>query len=303
MNKTTLVVMAAGMGSRYGGIKQLEHVGPSGEIIMDYSIHDAVRAGFDKVVFIIRKDIEQPFHEAIGENISKFVEMEYVFQDLHDIPEGFTVPEGRSKPWGTAQAVLCCKDVVDTPFLVINADDYYGQEGFKVAHDYLANAPEETKYCMVGFELGNTLSENGTVTRGVCKVSEEGYLTDVVENFGLIKKGDVVINDANDEYALTTPVSMNMWGFTPDIFKELEERFVGFLEEKGTELKSEYLLPNEVGKMIVEGKASVKVLTSSDQWFGVTYREDKPTVVSRFEKLKEDGTYTDPIFADLEERA
>ncbi|MBQ9592865.1 MAG: nucleotidyltransferase [Lachnospiraceae bacterium] len=302
MNKTTLVVMAAGMGSRYGGIKQLEHVGPAGEIIMDYSIHDAVRAGFDKVVFIIRKDIEEAFRETIGDSISRFVETEYVFQSLDDLPEGFSVPDGRSKPWGTAQAVLCCKDVVDTPFLVINADDYYGVEGFKVAHEYLANEPAKGAYCMVGFELGNTLSENGTVTRGVCQVSEDGFLTDVVENFGLIRKGDVVINDAENEYALDTPVSMNMWGFTTDIFAELQERFVGFLKESGTELKSEYLLPTEVGKMIVEGKVTVKVLSSSDQWFGVTYREDKPTVVERFEKLKEAGVYTDPIFADLEDR-
>ena len=302
MNKTTLVVMAAGMGSRYGGIKQLEHVGPAGEIIMDYSIHDAVRAGFDKVVFIIRKDIEEAFKETIGDSISRFVETEYVFQSLDDLPEGFTVPDGRSKPWGTAQAVLCCKNAVDTPFLVINADDYYGVEGFKVAHDYLAAAPAKGAYCMVGFQLGNTLSENGTVTRGVCQVNEEGYLTDVVENFGLIRKGDVVVNDAENTYPLDTPVSMNMWGFTTDIFEELEKRFVGFLKESGTELKSEYLLPTEVGKMIVEGKVTVKVLSSSDQWFGVTYREDKPTVVERFAKLKEAGVYTDPIFADLEDR-
>ena len=294
--------MAAGMGSRYGGIKQLEHVGPAGEIIMDYSIHDAVRAGFDKVVFIIRKDIEDAFRETIGDSISRFVETEYVFQSLEDLPEGFSVPEGRNKPWGTAQAVLCCKDVVDTPFLVINADDYYGVEGFKTAHDYLANEPAQGAYCMVGFALGNTLSENGTVTRGVCKVSEDGLLTEVVENFGLIREGDVVVNDEGTKYAPETPVSMNMWGFTTDIFDELEKRFVDFLAEFGTELKSEYLLPTEIGKMLNEGKVTVEVLSSSDQWFGVTYREDKPTVVSRFEKLKENGVYTDPIFADLEAR-
>lgn len=302
MNKTTLVVMAAGMGSRYGGIKQLEHVGPSGEIIMDYSIHDAVKAGFDKVVFIIRKDIEEAFRATIGDSISRFVETEYVFQALTDIPEEFSVPEGRTKPWGTGQAVLCCKDVVDTPFLVINADDYYGTEGFAVAHEYLANVPADAHYCMVGFELGNTLSENGTVTRGVCQVSEDGYLTDVVENFGLIRKGDVVVNDAECEYAPDTLVSMNMWGFTPDIFDNLEKRFYGFLAEHGGELKSEYLLPSEVGKMIVDGEVSVKVLTSSDQWFGVTYREDKPAVVERFLRLKEAGVYSDPIFSDLESR-
>lgn len=303
MNKTTLVIMAAGLGSRFGGIKQLEPVGPSGEIIMDYSVYDAVEAGFSKVVFIIRKDIEKDFKEIIGNRISKKVETEYVFQDIADLPEGFSVPEGRQKPWGTGQAVLSIKGVVDGPFAVINADDYYGKEAFVKVNQYLQNpekADKKYNFCMAGFRLGNTLSENGTVTRGICDVDENNILIDVNETFEIARDGDEATatrDGKNLRIPLDQPASMNMWGFTADFVDELEKRFVTFLSGiEGNELKAEYLLPSIVDDLIKEGSAQVKVLDTKDKWFGVTYQEDKYIVRDSLKKLVEDGVYPRELF-------
>lgn len=295
---TALVIMAAGMGSRYGGIKQIEPVGPSGEIILDYSIYDAIEAGFNKVVFIIRKDIEEAFRAAIGDRIEKRIKTEYVFQNMEDLPEGFVVPEGRTKPWGTGQAILACKDVVKEPFAVINADDYYGKEGLKKIHEYLCNpAAVDTKFnfCMAGFEIGNTLSDNGTVTRGICQV-QNGILTRIVETKE-IGKGDGCAVTPDGSVPLNQPVSMNMWGLTPDIFPELEKRFVTFLGNiEGNELKAEYLIPTIIGDMVEEGIASVHVLETADKWFGVTYKEDKAQVVESFAGLVSQGVYKNKLW-------
>lgn len=274
MKNTTLVIMAAGIGSRFGGgIKQLEKMGPNGEIIMDYSIYDAKEAGFNKVVCIIRKDIEEDFKEIIGRRIEKVMDVEYVFQSLDDIPEGFKVPAERKKPWGTGQAVLCCKGVVNEPFAVINADDYYGKEGFKKVHDYLVSESTSDKQydmCMAGFILKNTLSENGGVTRGVCVVDENDYLTQVVETGGieLTSEGTIAHEDNGRDMDITPEqhVSMNMWGFPPEFLNELETGFVDFLEDiPEDEVKREYLLPSIVDQMIQSGKASVKVLETQDK--------------------------------------
>lgn len=304
MIKTTLVIMAAGLGSRYGGIKQLEPVGPSGEIIMDYSIYDAMEAGFNKVVFIIRKDLEQDFIEVIGNRIAEKIEVEYVFQDIDNLPNGFKKPEGRTKPWGTGQAVLSCLGTLKEPFAVINADDYYGKHAFEVVHDYLVSGNKLIgKYdiCMAGFVLGNTLSENGTVTRGVCKVDENGLLVDIHETSSIIRKGDhaeaIGSNGQAIEIDINSPVSMNMWGFTPDFLTELETGFVHFLEGiQGNELKAEYLLPEVVGNLVKSEKAEVRVLKTCDIWFGVTYKEDKEKVVESFQKLVDEGIYPVKLF-------
>lgn len=299
--KCTLVIMAAGLGSRFGGVKQLEPVGPSGEIIMDYSVYAAKKAGFEKVVFIIRRDLEKDFREVIGDRLAKHIEVEYVFQDINELPEGFTVPEGRTKPWGTGQAILAVKDAVKEPFAVINADDYYGEEAFVKLYDYLQTAKQgEGKYdiSMVGFQVGNTLSDNGAVTRGVCKVNEENKLVDIVETSGIEKVDGVIVSDIEGQ-GLTdeTPVSMNMWGFMPEFLGELESRFAAFLGTiESNPLKAEFLLPTIVGDLVQEGKAEVTVLTSSDKWFGVTYKEDKPVVVASFAKLVEQGVYPEKLF-------
>lgn len=306
MKETALVIMAAGIGSRFGGgIKQLAAVGPSGEIIMDYSIHDAMEAGFNKVVFIIREDIEEIFKETIGKRIEKILPVSYVFQSRDDLPDGFSVPEGRVKPWGTGQAVLSCKDVVDCPFLVINADDYYGKEAFVKIHDFLAedhDESEKVQYCMAGFILGNTLSENGGVTRGICSVDENNRLLEVVETGGLIRKDEfTVLADKNGtiiDLNANRYVSMNMWGFSTSIFGELETRFETFLSEltEANAKKSEYLLPNIVDQLLKEGKAEVTVLETRDKWFGVTYAEDKKSVMDAFKKLIADGVYPEKLF-------
>lgn len=303
MIETTLVVMAAGLGSRFGGIKQLEPVGPSGEIIMDYSVYDAIKAGFNKVVFIIRKDIEEDFKKIIGNRISKMIDTEYVIQDVNNLPEGFKLPEGRTKPWGTGHAILSCKNVVKNPFIVVNADDYYGKEAFVKVHDYLVNPDKTDKkynFCMAGFRLGNTLSENGTVTRGICDVDENNMLLDVNETFEIQRDHDEAkaVRDGKQlRISLEQPASMNMWGFTADFIDELDKRFTPFLSGiSGNEMKAEYLLPSIVDELIKEGSAQVKVLDTNDKWFGVTYQEDKYMVQSSLKKLVEQGVYPEALY-------
>ena len=301
--KTALVIMAAGIGSRFGGgIKQLEPVGPTGEIIMDYSIYDAMEAGFNRIVFIIRKDIEADFREVIGDRIEKIcakrgVSVGYAFQSMQAVPEGVAVPEGRTKPWGTGQAVLAARDQVDCPFAVINADDYYGKEAFVKLHDFLCAEHEPNTYCMAGFILKNTLSENGGVTRGICQVNGNGYLTDVVETRNIVKTADGAEVDgvAVDPNAY---VSMNMWGLDPAFMDTLQVGFEEFFKTAAVEnpLKSEYLLPIYIGQLLQQGKVSVRVLETRDKWFGVTYREDKPAVVESFRQLIAAGVYKEKLF-------
>ena len=300
MNKATLVIMAAGIGSRFGGgIKQLEPVGPNGEIIMDYSIADAMDAGFDKVVFVIRKDLEKYFKEVIGNRIEEKVQVEYAFQELDDIPEQYReVFRERKKPWGTGQAILCCRDVVHEPFLVINADDYYGKEAYREAYKELTSDKEDSdvmNISMVGFILKNTLSENGGVTRGVCKVDEKRMLREIVETHNIIKtdKGAAVkLDKKEEEIDIESPVSMNMWGLQPGFFEILEKGFSEFLSQLNEEdLKSEYLLPTIIGALLKQGKVQVKVLESKDKWFGVTYKEDKEGVVAAIRDLIDKGEY------------
>lgn len=304
MSKVTLVVMAAGIGSRFGGgIKQLEAVGPNGEIIMDYSIHDALEAGFNKVVFVIRKDLEKDFKEIIGRRMEKLVEVEYAYQELNDIPERFQKKtEGRKKPWGTGQAILCCKDVVDEPFLVINADDYYGKEAYREAYAYLTGRKDDNAYeaCMVGFVLKNTLSDNGGVTRGVCKVDEHRMLSEIVETSNIVKTAEgaaVQTEDGAVPIDVESEVSMNMWGLSPKFFEVLDKGFDEFLEKLDPEnLKGEYLLPTIIGDLLKEGKMRVEVRKSHDEWFGVTYKEDKPDVVAAIQKLIKNGVYPEKLF-------
>lgn len=304
MSKVTLVVMAAGIGSRFGGgIKQLEAVGPNGEIIMDYSIHDALEAGFNKVVFVIRKDLDKDFKEIIGRRMEKLIEVEYAYQELNDIPERFQKKtEGRKKPWGTGQAILCCKDVVDEPFLVINADDYYGKEAYREAYAYLTGRKDDNAYeaCMVGFVLKNTLSDNGGVTRGVCKVDEHRMLSEIVETSNIVKTAEgaaVQTEDGAVPIDVESEVSMNMWGLSPKFFEVLDKGFDEFLEKLDSEnLKGEYLLPTIIGDLLKEGKMKVEVRKSHDEWFGVTYKEDKPDVVAAIQKLIKDGVYPEKLF-------
>lgn len=305
--KTSLVIMAAGIGSRFGGgIKQLEPVGMHNEIIMDYSIHDAIEAGFNKIVFIIRRDIEDAFKEAIGNRIEKIcsalnVEIGYAYQALEDLPEGITLPAERTKPWGTGQAVLSCKGLVNEPFVVINADDYYGKEAFVKIHDFLLGYKEEaeSELCMAGFVLKNTLSDNGGVTRGVCKMDDRGYLTDVVETSNIIKTAEGAEADGK-KIDVESLVSMNMWGLTPGFIDLLESGFVDFFGKiEGNELKAEYLLPIYIDELLKKGKVSVKVLKTQDKWFGVTYKEDKAVVVESFRQLIEAGVYKEELFSDL----
>ena len=301
---TTLIIMAAGIGSRFGGgIKQLAPVGLNGEIIMDYSIHDAKEAGFNKVVFIIRKDIFEEFEEVIGSRIKKQIDVEYVFQEVDDLPEGFEVPEGRTKPWGTGQAILCCKEVVDSPFLVINADDYYGKEAYREAFEYLTKkSPTDImQICMVSFVLKNTLSDNGTVTRGICRVSENGMLTDIRETHDIARteQGAGVLTDGRivKELDADATVSMNMWGMTSEFFEVLKSRFDSFLNKTEAEdLKAEYLLPTLIGELLSEHQLEVRVLKSHDQWFGVTYQEDKATVTEAIQRLISRGIYPSRLF-------
>lgn len=306
MKKTALVIMAAGIGSRFGGgIKQLEPVGPSGEIIMDYSIHDALEAGFDRIVFIIRRDLEKDFKEIIGNRIEKIAPVAYAYQEMDDLPEGFTVPEGRKKPWGTGQAVLSIRGIVEEPFVVINADDYYGKEAFVKLHDYMVNEMDEESsvydICMGGFILSNTLSENGGVTRGVCEVGEDGILKKVTETYNITKTPDgLKASDREGNPAQVREeqhVSMNMWGLPASFIGELEAGFSEFLSNiKAGDLKSEYLLPTIIDQMIHTGKANVKVLETRDKWFGVTYKEDKATVMEAIRGLVNEGLYKEKLF-------
>lgn len=306
MRETTLVIMAAGIGSRFGGgIKQLEPVGPSGEIIMDYSIYDALKAGFDKIVFIIRRDLEQDFKEIIGKRIEKITRVEYAYQELDDLPEGYKKPADRTKPWGTGQAILCAKELIHGPFAVINADDYYGKEGFLKIHEYLVNQMDlEARpfdICMAGFILGNTLSENGGVTRGVCQVDGDGILEKITETYGIRRFQEEA--RGNDEsgnqlvFPLTQNVSMNMWGLSPAFLDELERGFPEFLDSvKEEDLKAEYLLPKIIDGLVHSKKARVTVLETGDRWFGVTYKEDKPEVAAAIRKLVSDGVYSERLF-------
>lgn len=299
--KTTLLIMAAGIGSRFGGgIKQLEPVDNRDHIIMDYSVHDAIEAGFNHVVFIIRKDIEKEFKEVIGDRIEKVcqqnhVNVEYVFQDINDIPG--ELPEGRTKPWGTGQAVLAAKKVIDSPFIVINADDYYGKEGFKAVHEYLVNGG---KSCMAGFVLKNTLSDNGGVTRGICKMDAQNNLTEVVETKNIIKTSDGAEADGI-KIDTESLVSMNMWGLTPAFLETLEEGFKVFFKKEVPEnpMKAEYLIPIFIGQLLDQGKMSVKVLKSNDTWYGMTYKEDVAAVKESFSEMLKDGLYREDLYSDI----
>jgi hypothetical protein len=311
MGKATLVIMAAGIGSRFGGgIKQLETVGPSGEIIMDYSIYDAMEAGFDKVVFVIRKDLEKDFKQVIGRRIEKIVKVEYAYQELDDIPERFRYKaKGRKKPWGTGQAILCCRDLIREPFLVINADDYYGKEAYKKAYEYLISKSSDDGYsaCMIGFILKNTLSDNGGVTRGVCKVSTDNMLTEIVETRGIVKTKDgAAVQDEKGEWIsidVDSEVSMNMWGLSPAFIGILEDGFNQFLDSLDSDNPTgEYLLPTIIGGLLEEGKMQVEVLQSHDKWFGVTFREDKKDVTEEIQKLVAEGVYADKLYEDVSER-
>jgi UTP-glucose-1-phosphate uridylyltransferase len=301
--KTSLVIMAAGIGSRFGGgIKQLEPVGAHNEIIMDFSIHDAIEAGFNDIIFIIRKDIEEAFKEAIGNRIENIcrnhgVTTRYAFQALDALPEGISCPEGRSKPWGTGQAVLACKDLIDCPFVVINADDYYGKEAFVKIHDFLISDHKENEYCMAGFILKNTLSDNGGVTRGICRV-ENGKLKDVVETHDIIKTKTGASSHGAD-IDVNSHVSMNMWGLTPAFMDLLEEGFKSFFNALEDPLKGEYLIPVYIGELLRDNKVTVDVLETKDKWFGVTYKEDKETVVNSFKQLYNNGVYNEDLFSDL----
>tara|TARA_B000000460_G_scaffold217701_1_gene167834 strand:- start:238 stop:1095 length:858 start_codon:yes stop_codon:yes gene_type:complete len=285
--------MAAGMGSRYGGLKQLDAIGPSGETIIDYSVYDAIKAGFTKVVFIIRKDFEQEFKSKITDKYEGQIQVEFAFQDLNDLPDEFTCPEGREKPWGTGHAILSARDIINEPFVAINGDDFYGRESFKVVADYYRKGANS--FSMVAFKLDKTLSSFGGVTRGLCTVNDE-KLNTVIETADLQKTDYGVSSNRDIELDGSEPVSMNVWGFTPILFKYLEGKFVEFLSENGTEMKSEYLIPSVVNELIQSGQETVHVLRSGATWFGVTYKEDKPFVEGEIEKLVNKGEYPGKLF-------
>lgn len=305
MRKPVLVIMAAGMGSRYGGLKQIDSVDEQGHIIIDFSIYDAIQAGFEKIVFIIKKEIEKDFKEKIGDRIAKLVEVEYVYQEVEKLPEGFALPEGRQKPWGTGHAILCCRDVIDGPFAVINADDYYGDGAFQMIYDALQKEQEKNacSYAMVGYVLENTLTENGSVSRGVCEVDEKGYLQGIVERTKIQKcsTGAEFSEDGGVTWqpiAADSTVSMNLWGFQASIMEELAASFERFLKEEVPDnpLKSEFFLPSVVQQMLEDGRVSVKVLRTADKWFGVTYKEDKEKVVEAIAQLKRKGNYPEKLW-------
>ena len=297
--KPTLFVLAAGMGSRYGGFKQLDGLGPHGETIMDYSIYDAIRSGFGKVVFVIRHDFEADFRSKILSKYENHIPTEVVFQSINDLPEGYTCPEGRTKPWGTNHALLMGRNVINEPFAIINADDFYGQDSFRVMAEQLSKATGENEYCMVGFRIGNTMSKSGTVARGICE-TKDGYLTSVVERTAIGYKGEAICftdeNGVEQTLAPETPVSMNLWGFTPDYFKYSEEYFKRFLDANKDNLKAEFYVPLLINELVTSGKARVKVLDTTSKWFGVTYAADRPAVVEKFAELHASGEYPEKMF-------
>lgn len=307
MKEPVLVIMAAGMGSRYGGLKQIDPVDSWGNIIIDYSIYDAIEAGFKKIIFIIKKENEQDFRQGIGQRAAKHAEVAYIYQELTNLPEGFEVPEGRVKPFGTAHAVLCCKDVIDGPFAVINSDDYYGKSAFHQIYDYLSSVQDDEKYhyVMVGYRLGNTLTENGHVSRGCCITDDNGNLVSVTEHTMIVKRenGAAYSEDNGENWNDISPetvVSMNMWGFGKSFIKELEDRFAGFLKENlpVNPLKCEYFLPFVVTELLKEDQADVKVLKSEDKWYGVTYHEDKQSVVDALASMRKKGMYPEKVWED-----
>ncbi len=293
MNDLTLLIMAAGMGSRYGGLKQLDSVGPNGETIIDYSVYDAIRAGFNKVVFVIRKEFYKEFRSLITDKYSGEVQVEFAFQELDNLPNGFFCPVGREKPWGTGHAILTTKDLIQEPFVAINGDDFYGLESFKVVAEYYQNGGAD--FSMVAFQLDNTLSDFGSVTRGLCTLDGD-KLDTVIETDGLQMSSDGMKSDRKIVLSGKEPVSMNVWGFTPDLFFYLESMFIEFLEKEGKELKSEYLIPSVVNTLIQSGQKSVQTLHSSAKWFGVTYKEDKPYVTEQIKKLIDNGNYPKKLF-------
>ena len=304
MRDPILVIMAVGMGSRYGGLKQIDPIGPCGEVILHYSIYDAMRAGFKRVIFLIKHEIEKDFRSIVGDPVAKHMEVRYAFQQLDTLPEGFTVPEGRTKPWGTGHAVLCCRDLIDAPFCVINADDYYGPSAFKSAYDFLTHVTDDEKkrYMMVGYLLKNTVTLNGHVSRGLCEVSEDGYLQKVTETTHIISCCDGVLT-TDDEQTYTkipenTFVSMNMWGFTPSLLDTLSVEFPAFLSSAAREnpLKAEFFLPSVVSAMLARDEATVQVLPSLDKWYGVTYRQDKPDVMLAITEMTNLGQYPRPLW-------
>ncbi|NLK98365.1 nucleotidyltransferase family protein [Defluviitalea saccharophila] len=303
MKEPALVVMAAGMGSRFGGLKQIEPVGKNGEIIMDFSIFDARKAGFKKVICVIKKEMESDFKQIIGDRISKNVELVYAYQEIDDLPEGYKVPEGRAKPWGTGHAILACRDLIDGPFAVINADDYYGKNAFKLIYDFLINTEDDDyyRYAMVGYILENTLTDHGHVARGVCTTDENGYLKTIHERTRIEKRDGLIQYTEDGSHWVTLPdksiVSMNLWGFTPSIMEELKAAFPAFLDEalKNNPEKAEFYIPEVVNNLIKSKKALVKVLESKDRWYGVTYREDKDKIVEAITKMQEEGIYPDNL--------
>jgi dTDP-glucose pyrophosphorylase len=301
----TLLIRAAGIGSRYGGIKQIDPVGPNGELIIHYSVYDAIRSGFNRVIFLIRHDIEQAFRERIGQAVEKSINVEYAFQEINMLPAGFTVPQGRVKPWGTGHAVLCCKSKIDGNFLDINADDFYGLESYQQMAKFLATATDSipATYALPGYTMKNTLSENGFVSRGICQVDQDGYLTDLIEHKHVEEKDGKLQSLSEDgttwtEVSYDDHVSMNMWGLTSNFITELETQFPKFLAEKVPQNpeKAEFLLPNIIGNMVREGRAKVKVLSTREKWFGVTYQEDRPKIIESIKKLIAEGKYPEKLF-------
>ncbi|MBQ3517931.1 MAG: nucleotidyltransferase [Clostridia bacterium] len=302
MKNTTLVIMAAGMGSRYGGLKQMDPIGANGEVILDYSVYDAIEAGFDKVIFVIKHEIEEDFKALMQGKYENRIKVEYAFQNIDNIPDGYTVPEGRVKPWGTGHAVLSCDGMIDGPFAVINADDYYGKETFKLVCNALKNAENDNEFCMVGFKVENTLTENGHVARGVCQTDENGYLTDIVERTKIARKDGKIMFTEDDgaswtELAEGSTVSMNCWGFSGMMMTELKNRFKAFFEKNADNLlKCEYFLPFVVDELLKEGKVTVKVMDTTEKWYGVTYKEDKAVVMAALRQKVIDGIYPDKLW-------
>ncbi|MCU4163755.1 nucleotidyltransferase family protein [Carboxylicivirga caseinilyticus] len=297
--KPTLLILAAGMGSRYGGLKQMDELGPHGESIIDYSVYDAIQSGFDKVVFVIREDFADVFKARFEPRLAGKIKTEYVYQDLKNLPEGFSVPEGREKPWGTGHAILMAKEVINEPFAIINADDFYGREAYKQVFDFVADSKDENEYAMVGYKLNNTLSEHGTVSRGVCETNADGNLVNIVERTKIGYEGEKIFfyeEDSKTELTGTEAVSMNFWAFKPNYFEKLESAFLDFLKEKGQEMKSEFYFNAVVDQLIKKGEASTKVIRTDSKWFGVTYKEDKPMVQQKIDELISSGIYPEKLW-------